>query len=574
MDPKEKKVKEEELNVEETLNNAEEQPQDEQAENAAPMTHEEELEKELETAQETIEEQKDKYLRLSAEFDNYRKRTMKEKAELILNGGEKSLSSILPVVDDFERAIKTMETATDVQAVKEGVELIYNKFMATLAQNGVKVIETKDQPLNTDYHEAIAVIPAPSEAQKGKILDCVQTGYTLNDKSMAEKRDYYEVLEVTKTATVEEIKKAYRKKAIQYHPDKNPGDKEAEEKFKEAAEAYDVLSNPDKRSRYDQFGHAGVSGAAGNGGPFGGFGGEGMSMDDIFSMFGDIFGGRGGGFGGFSGFGGGGGSQQRRYRGSDLRVKVKLTLKEISTGVEKKFKLKKYVPCDQCHGSGAEGDGGSETCPTCKGSGTVIRNQQTILGTMQTRATCSTCNGEGKIIKNKCKKCSGDGIVYGEEVVTVQIPAGVAEGMQLSMSGKGNAGKHNGVPGDLLILVEEEPHPDLIRDENDLIYNLLLSFPTAALGGAVEIPTIDGKVKVKIDSGTQPGKVLRLRGKGLPNVNGYGTGDLLVNVSIYVPEALNKEEKSALEKMEDSDNFKPSTSVKEKIFKKFKSFFD
>lgn len=361
---------------------------------------------------------------------------------------------------------------------------------------------------------------------------------------MAEKRDYYEVLEVTKTATVEEIKKAYRKKAIQYHPDKNPGDKEAEEKFKEAAEAYDVLSNPDKRSRYDQFGHAGVSGAAGNGGPFGGFGG------------------------------GGGGSQQRRYRGSDLRVKVKMTLKEISTGVEKKFKLKKYVPCNHCHGTGAEGDGGSETCPTCKGSGSVIRNQQTILGTMQTRATCPTCNGEGKIIKNKCKECGGDGIVYGEEVVTVKIPAGVAEGMQLSMGGKGNAGKHNGVPGDLLILVEEEPHPDLIRDENDLIYNLLLSFPTAALGGAVEIPTIDGKVKVKIDSGTQPGKVLRLRGKGLPNVNGYGTGDLLVNISIYVPEALNKEEKSTLEKMEASDNFKPSTSVKEKIFKKFKSFFD
>lgn len=394
---------------------------------------------------------------------------------------------------------------------------------------------------------------------------------------MAEKRDYYEVLEVTKTATVEEIKKAYRKKAIQYHPDKNPGDKEAEEKFKEAAEAYDVLSNPEKRSRYDQFGHAGVSGAAGNGGPFGGFGGEGMSMDDIFSMFGDIFGGRGGfggGFGGFSGFGGGSGSQQRRYRGSDLRVKVKLTLKEISTGVEKKFKLKKYVPCDQCHGTGAEGDGGSETCPTCKGSGSVIRNQQTILGTMQTRVTCSTCGGEGKIIKNKCKKCGGDGIIYGEEVVSVKIPAGVAEGMQLSMGGKGNAGKHNGVAGDLLILVEEEPHQDLIRDENDLIYNLLLSFPTAALGGAVEIPTIDGKVKVKIDSGTQPGKVLRLRGKGLPNVNGYGTGDLLVNISIYVPEALNKEEKSTLEKMEASDNFKPNTSVKEKIFKKFKSFFD
>jgi molecular chaperone DnaJ len=387
-----------------------------------------------------------------------------------------------------------------------------------------------------------------------------------------EKRDYYEVLEVSKTATAEEIKKAYRKKAIQYHPDKNPGDKEAEEKFKEAAEAYDVLSNEDKRARYDQFGHAGMGGAAGNGGPFGGFGG-GMSMDDIFSMFGDIFGGHGGGgFGGFSGFGGGGGQQQRRYRGSDLRVKVKLTLKEISTGVEKKFK--KYVPCTHCHGTGAEGNGGSETCPTCKGSGSVIRNQQTILGTMQTRTTCPTCNGEGKIIKNKCKECSGDGIVYGEEVVTVKIPAGVAEGMQLSMSGKGNAGKHNGVPGDLLILVEEEPHESLLRDENDLVYNLLLSFPAAALGGAVEIPTIDGKVKVKIDAGTQPGKVLRLRGKGLPSVNGYGTGDLLVNVSVYVPEALTKEEKSTLEKLDTSDNFKPNTSVKEKIFKKFKSFFD
>lgn len=390
---------------------------------------------------------------------------------------------------------------------------------------------------------------------------------------MAEKRDYYEVLEVTKTATVEEIKKAYRKKAIQYHPDKNPGDKEAEEKFKEAAEAYDVLSNPDKRARYDQFGHAGMGGAAGNGGPFGGFG-AGMSMDDIFSMFGDIFGGHSGGFSGFGGGFGGGSTQQRRFRGSDLRVKVKLTLKEISTGVEKKFKLKKYVACSHCHGTGAEGDSGSETCPTCKGSGSVIRNQQTILGTMQTRTTCPTCNGEGKIIKNKCKACGGEGIEYGEEVVTVKIPAGVAEGMQLSMSGKGNAGKHNGVPGDLLILVEEEAHPDLIRDENDLIYNLLLSFPTAALGGSAEIPTVDGKVKVKIEPGTQPGKVLRLRGKGLPSVNGYGTGDLLVNISVYVPESLSKEEKSTLENLEESKNFKPSDSIKDKIFRKFKSFFD
>lgn len=386
-----------------------------------------------------------------------------------------------------------------------------------------------------------------------------------------EKRDYYEVLGVEKNATADQIKKAYRRKAIEYHPDKNPGNKEAEDKFKEAAEAYEVLSNPDKRARYDQFGHAGMSGAAGNGGPFGGFSG-GMSMDDIFSMFGDIFGGHSG-FGG--GFGGGYSSnQQRRFRGADLRVKVKLNLKEISTGVEKKFKLKKYVQCSHCHGTGAEGNSGTKTCPTCNGTGSVIRNQQTILGTMQTRVTCSTCGGEGKIIKEKCKECSGEGIIYGEEVVTVKIPAGVAEGMQLTMNGKGNAGKHNGISGDLLILIEEEADKDLIRDEDDLIYNLLLSFPTAALGGAVEIPTVDGKVKVKIEPGTQPGKVLRIRGKGLPSVNGYGTGDLLVNISIYVPETLSKDEKKALEKMEDSDNFKPNTSIKEKIFRKFKSLFD
>ena len=380
------------------------------------------------------------------------------------------------------------------------------------------------------------------------------------------------MLGVDKSASADEIKKAYRKKAIQYHPDKNPGDKEAEEKFKEAAEAYEVLSNPDKRARYDQFGHEGMSGAGGFGGGFGG--GQGMSMDDIFSMFGDIFGGHGG-FGGFSGFGGGGSSQaQRKFRGSDLRVKVKLSLKDIANGTTKKFKLKKYVPCSHCHGTGAEGNSGTETCPTCKGSGHILRTQQIIFGMMQTQTVCPQCNGEGKIIKNKCKECGGEGIVYGEEVVEVKIPAGVAEGMQLSMSGKGNAGRHNGIPGDLLIQIEEEPHPELIRDENDLVYNLLLSIPMAALGSTVEIPTIDGKAKVKIEPGTQPGKVLRLRGKGLPNVNGYGNGDLLVNVSVYIPETLSKDEKNALEKMQDSENFKPSSSIKEKIFRRFRNFFD
>lgn len=390
---------------------------------------------------------------------------------------------------------------------------------------------------------------------------------------MAEKRDYYEVLGVSKTATQDEIKKAYRKKAIEFHPDKNPGDKEAEEKFKEAAEAYDVLSNEEKKSRYDQFGHAGLGGAAGNGGPFGGFSAGGMSMEDIFSAFGDVFGGGFGGFGGFSSSGRSAGV--RRHRGSDLRMKVKLNLKEISTGVEKKFKIKKYVSCTHCSGSGVEGGKGeAETCTTCNGSGSVIRNQQTILGTMQTRTTCPTCSGEGKIIKNKCKHCGGEGIEYGEELITVDIPAGVSDGMQVNMRGKGHAGKRNGYNGDLLILIEEEKHPELIRDGNDVIYNLLIDFPTAAIGGMAEIPTIDGKVKVKVDSGTQPGKILRLRGKGLPDVNGYGSGDLLVNVSVYVPETLNKEEKSTLEKLQSSENFKPNPSIKEKIFRKFKNYFD
>ena len=385
------------------------------------------------------------------------------------------------------------------------------------------------------------------------------------------KRDYYEVLGVDRNASANDIKKAYRKLAIQYHPDRQhekseAEKKEAEEKFKEAAEAYSVLSDADKKARYDQFGHEGLGGA-GNG-----FGGAGMDMNDIFSMFGDIFGGRGG-FGGFGGFGGGGSAGARKFRGSDQRVKVKLNLQEISTGVTKKFKLKKYVTCTHCGGSGAEG-GATETCPDCKGTGRVIRTQQSFFGMMRTEVDCPRCSGQGKIIKDKCKHCGGDGVVLGEEVVEVQIPAGVMDGMQLSMCGKGTAGKMNGVPGDLLILVEEEKHPTLVRDENDLIYSLLLDIPTAALGGFAEIPTIDGKAKVTIDPGTQPGKVLRLRGKGLPTLNGYGKGDIVVNISVYIPETLSKDEKKEIENFRNSDNFRPSESIKEKIFRRFKNFFD
>ena len=381
------------------------------------------------------------------------------------------------------------------------------------------------------------------------------------------KRDYYEVLGVDRNASASDIKKAYRKLAIQYHPDKNPDNKEAEEKFKEAAEAYSVLSDPDKKARYDQYGFEGLSGAGGAGG----FSGAGMDINDIFSMFGDIFGGRGGFGGGFGGFGGNAGPA--KHRGSDQRVKVKLTLQEIANGVTKKFKLKKYVPCTHCGGSGAE-NGAVETCPDCKGTGRVVRTQQSFFGMMRSEVACPRCNGQGKIIKTKCPHCNGDGIVMGEEIVEVNIPAGVYEGMQLSMRGKGNAGKYNGIPGDLLILVEEEKHPTLVRDENDLIYSLLLDIPTATLGGFAEIPTIDGKAKVTIDPGTQPGKVLRLRGKGLPSLNGYGKGDIVVNISVYIPEALSKDEKKKIEEFRNSDNFRPSESIKEKIFRRFKNFFD
>jgi molecular chaperone DnaJ len=387
------------------------------------------------------------------------------------------------------------------------------------------------------------------------------------------KRDYYEVLEVAKTATAEEIKAAYRKKAIQYHPDKNPGDKSAEDKFKEAAEAYDVLSNTDKRQRYDRFGHAGVGGAASGGGS-----GGGMSMDDIFSQFGDLFGGHFGGFGSFGGFSGGFGGRSRGgasvNRGSDLRVKVRLTLKDIANGVEKKIKVKKYIACTKCNGSGAEDERSITTCETCKGAGYVTRITNTILGQMQTQTVCPSCSGQGKTIRNKCPHCNGEGIVRDEEVISINIPAGVMEGMQLSVRGKGNAARRGGINGDLLVVIEEEQDDELIRDENDLIYNLLLSIPQATLGDSVEVPTVNGKAKLKIDPGTQPGKILRLRGKGLPSVNGYGTGDLLVNISVYIPESLSSDEKSKIKQLQNLPNFQPNQSIKEKIFNKFRNLVE
>jgi len=389
---------------------------------------------------------------------------------------------------------------------------------------------------------------------------------------MTTKRDYYEILEISKSASVEEIKKAYRKQALRYHPDKNPGDSEAEEKFKEAAEAYEVLSDPSKRQRYDQFGHAGLGGSHG----FGGFSG-GMSIDEIFSHFGDIF---GGGFDDpFSAFfGGGSRSRGRRAvnKGTNLRVKVKLTLEEISQGVEKRIKVNKYIACSVCKGTGAKGGSAYQTCPTCKGSGHVTRVTSTFLGQMQTSSTCPNCGGEGQIITDKCHECSGNGVVKGEEVITIKIPAGVAEGMQLSMSGKGNAAARGGIPGDLFIQIEEIKHEFFDRDGNNLHFEHYLTFPEAVMGTVIEIPTLEGKAKVKVEAGTQSGRILRLRNKGLPSVNGYeGKGDLMVNLQVWIPKNLSREEKSLLEKLGKSPNFQPDPTQKERsFFSRVKDYFE
>ncbi len=392
---------------------------------------------------------------------------------------------------------------------------------------------------------------------------------------MAEKRDYYEVLGVDKSASADEIKKAYRKKAMQYHPDRwvsgtDEEKKDAEDKFKEAAEAYEVLSNSDKKSRYDQFGHAGMGGAASD---FSGF-----NINDIFSHFADVFSGAGGG--GFSGFGdlfggGGGGRGQRAVRkGGNLRLTVKLTLEEVATGVTRKVKFKKYVPCTHCNGSGAKDEHSKETCPTCHGSGQEVRQQRSMFGIMQQVSVCSRCGGTGEIIKNPCPHCHGNGIVQGEETVEIAIPSGVDNGMQLTMRGKGHAAAHGGINGDLLVAIEVLDHDVFERDGNNLYLNYYISFPQAALGSTVEIPTLGGKAKVKISAGTQGGQVLRLQGKGLPQLQSNNVGDLIVNVNVWTPKSLNKEEKELIEKLSTHENFVPKPGRNERsFFNRVRQFF-
>lgn len=387
---------------------------------------------------------------------------------------------------------------------------------------------------------------------------------------MATKRDYYDILGIPRNASAEEIKKAYRKMAIKYHPDKNPGDKEAEEKFKEAAEAYEVLGDAEKRRRYDQYGH---QGAGFGGGRAGGFSGGGMSMEDIFEQFGDVF----GGHNPFESFFGGGrsGGGRRANRGSNLRIKIKLTLEEIVKGVEKTIKVNKLISCAVCSGTGAKNGGAYRTCPTCHGAGSVRRVTNTILGQMQTTSTCPTCHGEGQVITDKCTACGGEGVTRGEETITINIPAGVSDGMQLSMSGKGNAAPRGGIHGDLIILVEEIEHATLKRDGNNIVYDLHISFIDAALGTHVEVPIVDGKARIKIDPGTQSGKILRLKGKGIPEVNGYGKGDQLVYVNIWTPKNLTAEERALLERLRNSDNFAPHPDKRDKsFFERMKEYFE
>jgi len=373
------------------------------------------------------------------------------------------------------------------------------------------------------------------------------------------KKDYYDVLGVSKGATAQEIKKGYRKMAVKFHPDKNPGDTAAEESFKEAAEAYEVLSDDNKKAKYDRYGHAAFDGAGGGGGGFGGgFGGGGMNMDDIFSQFGDIFGGGGGGFGG-------GGSRQRRVKGSNLRIRVSLTLEEIANGVEKKIKVKRKV---QASGTTYK------TCTTCNGSGQVMRVTNTILGRMQTAATCTTCSGAGQQIDKKAAGTDAHGLATSEETVSVKIPAGVVEGMQLKVSGKGNDAPGNGVAGDLLVLIEEQDHVNLKREGDNLHYDLYVSFSDAVLGISKEIETVTGKVRIKLDTGIQSGKILRLRGKGIPSINGYGKGDLLVHVNVWTPQELNKEQKTFFENMQEHENFVPNPNENDKsFFDKVKDMF-
>lgn len=384
------------------------------------------------------------------------------------------------------------------------------------------------------------------------------------------KRDYYEVLSVSKSASADEIKKAYRKVAMQFHPDRNPGDKSSEEKFKEAAEAYEILSDADKKAQYDRYGHAGVSG---NGRGFGG--GAGMNMEDIFSQFGDVFGEDV--FGSFFGGGGGrrgGGPRARGSRGSNLRIKLKLNYEEIARGVTKNIKVKKYVACATCGGHGAKDKNSMQTCGTCGGSGQVRKVTNTFLGQMQTVTTCPTCSGEGTTITSKCGTCKGEGRTYGEETVTIDIPAGVQEGMQLNISGRGNAGERGGPAGDLIILIEEETHKDLVRDGLNVIFELHVSFTDAVFGTQVEVPTIDGRAKIKIPAGTQSGKIFRLKGKGFPAVNSYEKGDQLVSVNLWTPQNLTSEEKVLLEKLSVSENFKPHPDKNEKgFFDKMKEMF-
>eukprot|EP01132_Coremiostelium_polycephalum_P000242 gene242-321_t len=513
------------------------------------------LQKALAQCEESLAIANDKYIRLYAEFDNFRKRVNHEKLTLIETAGENILQKILPIVDDFERALNALnQKNASIETTKKGILFIHDKMTHLLEQSGVTSMQLKKGALfNPELHEAISKTPVSDPALHGNIVDVIEQGY----------QDYYEVLGVGRNATAEELKKAYRQLAIKYHPDKNPNNPEAEEKFKVAAEAYEVLSNPEKRQRYDYLGHEGLRGGSAHS--------QSHYSENPFGDYGNIFEGTP-----FEGFfhGGGGGAQRRTRKGSDLRIKLKLTLQEIAQGIEKKIKLKRYVTCQPCKGTGAQNGTAFSTCSTCQGTGEMSRATHTMLGQVITRSTCSSCHGSGKAISTPCNICQGEGRSYVEEVITINIPVGAVQGIQLSMRGQGNVPAHGGVPGDLIILIEEKEDNELKREGNNIHYQLHISFTEAALGAEKAVPTITGNAKVKLEPGTQSGKILRLRGKGIKAIDGYGQGDQLVHIQVWTPTKLTKEEKETLETLREAPNFSPQPDKQEKnFFEKFKSLF-
>jgi molecular chaperone DnaJ len=546
--------------------------QQEQGEKEPPVEGDE-LRQKLEDLQKTADTLKDQLLRKAAEFENYRKRTQAESLEIIRMANEGLLDQLIPIINDFSRSLRVGAEQKDYESFYRGVELIYNKLMKVLENQGLTPFDSLNMPFDVELHDALLQVPR-TDTPPNTVVEVVEPGYRLNGKILRHAKVIVSAAPQEEPAPEtdptnlknNEIKKAYRKLALQYHPDRNPGNKEAEDKFKEAAEAYEVLGDADKRRRYDQFGHDGMRGTDFR--PF-------TNVEDVFSTFGDIF---SGGFGGTifdEMFGGGRSSRQRAGAatpGSDLKVRLKLSLEEIATGVEKKIKIRKWNACETCKGSGAKSASSRVTCPVCSGTGEIRQVSRSVFGQFVNISACQNCNGEGKIIHDPCGTCGGEGRVQGETMVKVTVPAGVTEGNYIPLRGMGNVGRRGGPAGDIVVVIEEEPHPVFSRSGDDVVLDLLVSFPQATLGADVEVPTLNGRAKLKIEAGTQSGRVLRMRDKGIPHLNSYGRGDQLVRVNVWVPTTLTSQEKAMMKQLANSENINPKEG--DKSANSDKSFFE